>query len=303
MQTAYLSFDLIPSFFEFHFPGESTQFYEERSAALQKRFENRERSPLDYILVQLGDKTIWSFLIFADGDAAFGVQTPKHMADIEFHENDWMPSMALIKRRLQELNAKQTSLRFTSAKMTRQLPVALGAIGFKKKSDRVEFKGPLQNLPTEAGTPFTWKAVDGKDVTVEFAAEILDNCSKGDPNWDSGASALDLIKNDLDTDELYNNLDAIQIGYFNQRPVAFVFAQVEKGSGWSRLTYMGLSPELRGQGFAKWVHRHGFEMMRKQGGKEYHGSTTDTNESMLGTFQSQGCNEYRRIQEWIVHNK
>lgn len=288
----------IRSFLEFHFPKETNVFFDERSTALLNKFNAKERSPEDYILVYRDSKPIWSFTIFPDGDNVYGIQTPKILSDIDVSTQDWSQSMSLLKNRLSHLGAKQALLRFTAAKITQQLPVALEAIGFKKHHDRIEYKTLLSELPKEAGTPLIWKAVGTDGIDLEFAAKIMSRCSAGDPNWETGFDTLESIKVDLADDELYNKQDAIHIGYFNNEPVAFVFAQTNVDTGWARLTYVGIVPEARGKGLGLWMHRHGIEMMRAQGGIEYHGGTVSVNKAMIKTFISNGCKELRRVQDW-----
>ncbi|MGK5088899.1 GNAT family N-acetyltransferase [Bdellovibrionota bacterium FG-2] len=91
----------------------------------------------------------------------------------------------------------------------------------------------------------------------------------------------------------------IKIAHIKHQPAALIIAQIESTTGWSRITYMGIMPEFRGQGLGKWVHRKGFNMMRKQGGTLYHGGTVVSNKGMIRLFQNHGCKEYRRMQEWV----
>lgn len=41
---------------------------------------------------------------------------------------------------------------------------------------------------------------------------------------------------------------------------------------------------LRGKGLGQWLHKHGFAMMKAQGGREYHDGTISTNERMIRLF-------------------
>lgn len=63
---------------------------------------------------------------------------------------------------------------------------------------------------------------------------------------------------------------------------------------------MGVIPEFRGKGFGKWVHRHGFMMMKAQGGKLYHGGTHGENLPMRKLFESHGCKIFCELEEWGV---
>lgn len=183
--------------------------------------------------------------------------------------------------------------------MTKNLGLALEKINFKKKNERIEFKSDLVNLPNDTGTPLLWKALETDGIDLEFAGGIMDLCTVGDPNSDPAEKAIHFLKTDLIDPDYQSKPEAIQIGYLNEKPVAFVFAQVDPTSRWSRITYMGLIPEMRKKGLGKWVHRHGFEMMRQQGGKQYFGGTTTDNQLMLATFRAHGCEEYKILEEWI----
>jgi GNAT superfamily N-acetyltransferase len=296
---SYLTSDLCSAFIDLHFPEESERSRSDRCQSWLQRFERGERSFRDIVLLRQGGRAIWSFSVFSDGDQ-FGIQTPKHIAEIDLQPSEWTDSVHLLKARLSERLFHRAVLRFTTARLTTGLPAALQAIGFSKRSDRVEFRAELHDLPEGANSPLIWRALDEDSQTLVLSAQVLDRCSSMDPNWDVGQLAPSLINDGLADTEFSSSLEAVQIGYLKGDPVAFVFAQVERSTGWSRLTYMGLIPELRGQGLGKWVHRHGFDMMRRQGGRVYHGSTTDTNLPMLRTFLAQGCKECRRVQEWIL---
>jgi ribosomal protein S18 acetylase RimI-like enzyme len=88
------------------------------------------------------------------------------------------------------------------------------------------------------------------------------------------------------------------LGYIDGKLAAFVVAQV-RPDGWSRITYMGVHPDFRGKGLGKWVHRRGFAMMKKLGGKDYFGGTVSTNKNMVKLFQEHGCRGTRVLEEWV----
>ena len=46
-----------------------------------------------------------------------------------------------------------------------------------------------------------------------------------------------------------------------------------------------IDENYRGKGLGKWIHRHGFSMMKAQGGKLYHGGTVTENLAMIKLFQ------------------
>ena len=95
--------------------------------------------------------------------------------------------------------------------------------------------------------------------------------------------------------------ECFQIGSLEGEDVAFVCAQVAAKDGWSRIAYMGLVPAARGKGLGRWLHRHGFAMIKEQGGKLYHGGTAASNKAMLALFEAHGCREFKRMTEFDWH--
>ena len=298
MRAENLSPESIRSYLQFHYPQESEAFFDKESAAMLERFTTGQRDYQNYVVVYNDKQPVWSFMIFADGDDNYGIVTPRALHDLDISAESWKASAQLLKNRLTALKAKSAILRFTEGQISKNLSHALGSIGFKKHSDRIEYKTMVADLPDEAGTPFTWKAIGTEGLDVQFAADMMSRCIQGDPYVDSSFNALESIKGDLADDSLYGQLDAIHIGYLNNKPVAFVFAQTDVKSKWARLTFLGLDPDLRGQGLGVWVHRHGFAMLRAQGGVEYHGGTIAANKGMMKTFAKNNCKELRRMQEW-----
>ena len=96
------------------------------------------------------------------------------------------------------------------------------------------------------------------------------------------------------------NLSGILLGFIKNIAVAYIHVQINPESGWSRITYLGIIPEFRKQGLGKFVHQHGFKMIKELGGTLYHGGTASTNKAMLSLFNRHNCTEYARMQEWIL---
>ena len=90
----------------------------------------------------------------------------------------------------------------------------------------------------------------------------------------------------------------MQVGFVDGREAAFVCAQVAAKDGWSRISYMGVVPDARGQGLGTWVQRRGFRLMRELGGTTYHGGTAADNAAMLRLFEKHGCEECARLREF-----
>lgn len=206
---------------------------------------------------------------------------------------------ALISEALAQARAEGASAVLTRvplARLSAPYRAALQGAGFAFSGERVEFKTPLDQLPGEAGTPLSWQPAD----TLASAAALLARCSQGDPDGiGPDADPQAALRGYLATPRLTSGLQqCVHIGMLDGSAVAFVCAQVDVQDGWSRITYMGLLPEVRGRGLGRWVHRHGFEMLRAQGGRLYHGGTRTDNAPMRACFERHACRPHAHLSEW-----
>lgn len=185
-------------------------------------------------------------------------------------------------------------------KMIRQI---LSEIGMKKSSERIEYQCDISLLPDDAGSPLYWKTAQELNWNLEqiaqFTKKIITDALDIDPN----EKAEDFIQDWLHHNEFTYGPGCIAIGFINDKPCTLVVAQINEDTGWSRLSYMGIIPEFRGQGLGKWVHRQGFKMMKRQGGKLYHGGTHGENLPMRRLFESHGCKIFCEMEEWSCHLK
>ena len=203
-------------------------------------------------------------------------------------------AMAVALRR----GATEISCRVPLGRMSGAYRAALIGAGFEHIGRRVEFKLEVEALPGELGTPLVWKTMP--EVGEQVTAEIFGRAARGAPDWDEDRDdPAALIPLYLQEEGLTSDPACVQIGHLDGEPVAFVTAQVEASSGWSRITYMGLVEEARGKGLGKWVHRHGFELLRAQGGALYHGGTAMDNLAMRRLFEQHGCRPTAELDEWI----
>ncbi len=174
----------------------------------------------------------------------------------------------------------------------------LNELGFKKKSGRIEYQCEVKNLPDEKSTPIAWKTAQGlnwnRQQIANFTREIIKDALDVDPN----ERPEDFIQDWLHHEELTSGLDCIAIGFLENKACALTVVQINSDTGWSRISYMGVIPNHRGKGLGKWVHRHGFEMMKQQGGKIYHGGTHSDNLPMRKLFESHGCAVFCEMEEW-----
>ena len=179
----------------------------------------------------------------------------------------------------------------------------LAETGLKKISERVEYQCDVFLLPDDLGSPIQWKTTkelgwDTKKI-AQFTSDITENALDVDPD----EKPEDFIQDWLQHDELTSGLDCIAVGFMNNKPCTLAVAQINKNTGWSRLSYMGIISEFRGKGFGKWVHRHGFKMMKDQGGKLYHGGTNIENLPMRKLFESHDCKLFCEMEEWSLDLK
>jgi GNAT superfamily N-acetyltransferase len=194
-------------------------------------------------------------------------------------------------------NGRRVQTRVELTRLTDAYRQALLGAGLKETGIRVEFKTPIANLPNEAGTPVSW--TDLSLAGMDIVADVLARSAVGDPHaGEERENPRAAIQAWLAEPMLTTGNDCVHLGSVEGTPVAFCMAQVEPERGWARITYMGLVPEARRRGLGVWVHRHGFEMMRRQGGKLYHGGTAEANTPMLQLFRHHGCQESARLTEW-----
>ncbi len=175
----------------------------------------------------------------------------------------------------------------------------LPSLGFVLKEGRVEYRAFLADLPNDEGTPFEWKSAADLDWTHQQIAAFLSEVAQGALDLEPVDDPLAHIQDWLKDPVLTAGLECVSIGFMNGKASALVVAQINPRTLWSRLSYVGLIPERRGQRFGQWLHRHGFEMLKAQGGDLYHGGTNSLNKPMIRLFEQHGCRSYHRMQEWV----
>lgn len=204
-------------------------------------------------------------------------------------------------RRLRELHARKAHIRVVKDSHYAVAAEAVSESGFSRISERIEFASPVESLPSEHGSPLTWRPLESKsEPDLRHAAGTLERCAQGDRDWSLDDDFYQHLSGYLDDPSLNGGPDCVHLGSIGGHEAAIVVAQVRPATGWSRITYMGLAPELRGQGLGRWVHRHGFAMLKAQGGKTYVGGTLAGNLAMISLFRVNGCRETRRLEEWAA---
>jgi len=221
-----------------------------------------------------------------------GLGTPRDVSEAQLVA--WVAEAVALAR---AMGGRKICTRPNAAALSAAYRRALEGAGFVHRGDRVEFKTPIAGLPGDEGSPLAWKTLT--EVGEEVAAAALGLAASGDPHGLTPDEVpLEIIRGYLTDPELTSAPECVQVGYLDGAVAAFVCAQIAPSDGWSRITYMGVVPGLRGQGLGRWVHRRGFSMMKAQGGQEYHGGTAAENPAMLHLFRAHGCAEKWRMSEW-----
>lgn len=195
------------------------------------------------------------------------------------------------------ISATQVGHRPARMRITEAYAAALRAAGFQFEGERFEYTADVDTLPGEEGSPLTWRV-----AALDEAAQVIEQVAVGDPHGaDLRADGRGTLQRWMAERPLRGDAGCIQVGHIRAHPgpAALVVAQVNPESRWSRITHMGLVPELRGRGLGAWVHRHGFAMIRAQGGRLYHGGTAGSNAPMRRLFARHGCAPHADLQEWV----
>lgn len=294
--------ELLPSYLKLHHPdltpaeiqGECREFLEKKSKGAQS-FEDH------FVTLDGNRNVVWSLKVFPVQTGVYYAIPPRRRVEHLFTPSEFKRIIESIADRCGSLKAISVQLRLEKGAQSQMMSEILVSLGFNKLHERVEFKTLVADLPAETGTPLKWEAVSASGpIDLEKAAALLGQAGQGDPDWSADDDPRQLLKSYLAEEGLYGGLDAIQVGFLDGRPAAVAVAQVNRETGWSRITYMGILPEFRGRSLGKWLHRRGFAMMQAQGGKEYHGGTVSTNAAMIRLFRSHGCREHRGMEEWLL---
>lgn len=174
----------------------------------------------------------------------------------------------------------------------------LTTLGFKKKSERIEFKKSVDELPGDVGSPIKWKNAEELGWSRQEIAKTLKQVAEDDPDTDPNEDPLLFIQDFLSDPVLTSGLHCIHIGFVDDEIAAFTVVQINPKTGWSRISYMGVVPKFRKKNIGVWVHRYSFKVMKSEGGKLYHGGTTSTNIRMIKLFENSGCDKFCEMEEW-----
>jgi hypothetical protein len=181
---------------------------------------------------------------------------------------------------------------------TEEIKFYLQQCGFEKKSQRLEFKKQVSQLPDDNGSPLTWKTAKELSWGPEKLGPLLKEIAQDDPDTDPNEDPIAFMQDFLEDPVLTSGLTCIHIGFLKDEIAALTVVQINPTNGWSRISYMGILPRFRKRSLGKWVHRYGFKMMKSEGGLTYIGGTNTSNTSMIRLFEISGCDKFREMDEW-----
>lgn len=171
--------------------------------------------------------------------------------------------LALIAQAIEEARKKKPGNSSFESKKTgvEALANKLSGLGFRKKQDRIEFRIKISELPTGEGSPIEWRTAHDLGYQNGNVTDLFMEVADGDPDSEPMGDPLVYVQDWLKDPVLTSGPKCITVGFLEGVPCALVVAQINPKSKWSRISYMGIAPKLRGKGLGRWVHRQGFEMM------------------------------------------
>lgn len=198
--------------------------------------------------------------------------------------------------RARELGAARATTRVQDAHNFPEYQATLELLGFAPVDRRIEFIAKLSDLPTEGASPFTWRSM--ADLPREVVVRLLDDVLEGDLSPALHDNADEALREMLNAPDLTCSEECVHVGLLDGAPAALVIAQIQATTGWASITQLGLQSSFRGRSLGAYVHRHGFDMLRAQGGTYYRDGTSLANAPMRRLFEKHGCREYARMTDW-----
>jgi GNAT superfamily N-acetyltransferase len=293
-----LELSYIDKFIDFYYFDLTTNEIEEKRYELKRvAIENPELLK-NYFVKIVKNEVVQGSRLFPTEQNHFAFIEPMNPEGVEV-EN----IVSEIIDRFYYLNGKNLICRISDDGNKEIINAALLKNGFIKVNERIEFKTPLKGIqfPNEEKSPLYFTALL-KDGSMSLAdlGKTMEQMCEGAHDFSEDDDGHECLKSYLNNSNFYTKKDCIQLGHIKdtQEVAAILIAQTDLRSGWSTITYMAISPKFRGKGFSKWIQRKGIEMMKSQGGIEYHGGTHSENFAMLKTFQTNGCLHFRKLSEW-----
>ena len=297
-----LSDELLEHYCSHRHPGSTRDEIEQHATAFRHAVASGERHYEDgFVALSEGGDVIAALSLVQVHAGAFALSAPPPTLRALANDVGLVGLVEEALGRARQRRAHTIYLRTEKTSSSDLLEERLRGLGFRARHTRVEFCAAVDQLPDDGGTPLAWTSMASvESAPLAEAAKILAAATRGDPDWEPDDDPLEMLAGFLAQPGLRGEADCVQIATLAGSVAGIVIAQVSDDDGWSRITYMGLVAELRGQGLGQWLHRRGFAMMKAQGGSEYHGGTVTTNQRMISLFLKHGCKRDRLLQDWVL---
>jgi len=199
--------------------------------------------------------------------------------------------------RAEALGATRVMTRINAARFSEAYRRALGEAGFRRQGRRVEYRMPVSALPPEGPSELRWRTM--REAAKPAVAETLYAVAGDGPDALNVSDGRDVIARLLHGPYADADPRSVQLGTLGGLGVCVLFVRVDADSGWATVAYMGVRPEFRRRGIGAQAHRHGFAVIRALGGVLYHDGTSSENQAMIRLFETHGCIEHERMEEWV----
>lgn len=287
-------------YIQFRYPLISKVEKEKKSSHLLTNFQRYISDQEKIFICLYNNKIVGSACLLQFQPGSFGIGNLVIRSEEEYKDIFKTLLLRLVDE-AKKLNGTKLEYRLVEGPMKEEELSQLENANFQRKYHRTEFKKNVADLPGDEGTPLNWSPlVDLSEESLKSFAKLMARAAQGDPDFHPDDDAFECINGYLSENELNHGEECFQVGKYYGKDVAIIIAQVNPKSGWSRITYMGLLPEFRRKGLGKWLHRHGFQMIKEQEGTQYHGGTLSCNKPMMRLFERHGCEKLRTMQGWVL---
>lgn len=198
--------------------------------------------------------------------------------------------------RARQLGAARVTTRIQDAQAFPEYDAELERHGLRRAGRRIEYIAKLEALPSEGASPLSWHSM--AEVPRQSLHQLLGDILQADPSPALYDSPEEALREMLGAPGFSHGDECVQLGRVGGEDAALVIAQVQAGTGLATITQLGLHGSFRGRGLGAYVLRHGFDMLRAQGGTYYRDGTALANAPMRRLFEQHGCREYARMTDW-----
>jgi ribosomal protein S18 acetylase RimI-like enzyme len=179
------------------------------------------------------------------------------------------------------------------------LASAFAHVGLALIRDEVTYGRTLPADGTGLSTPFVFSGYEetGKAAMVDALAEV----SRDDPYFTRrGMDALAALDEMIENNSTDGRLDSSlwYLAELDRRLAGVVLGQCKPDTHEGSFAYIGLTPEFRGTGLGRHLHRAGLDLLAAAGATEYRDATALDNHAMQRVFEHNGCARLGSARVW-----